>query len=64
MLFNKDLHMKHLCRRCITAFSSEQVLFDHIEGCINQKPANNAFSWKDRIMFEDHHKKIQIPFRV
>ena len=56
--------MKYVCRRCITAFSSEQVLSDHLERCIKQKPANIGFSWKDKIVFEDHHMKIQVPFRV
>ena len=28
-LINKDSHMKCVCRRCLTAFSSEQILFDH-----------------------------------
>ena len=30
-LINKDSHMKHVCRRCLTAFSSEPVLIDHME---------------------------------
>ena len=28
-LINKDSHMKWMCRRCLTAFSSEQFLFDY-----------------------------------
>ena len=35
-LINKSLHMKHVCRRCLTAFSSEPVLLDHMERCIEQ----------------------------
>ena len=30
-LINKDSHMKHVCRRCLTAFSSQPVLIDHME---------------------------------
>ena len=56
--------MKHVCRRCITAFSSEQVLSDHIKRCIKQKPANIGFSRKDKIMFEDHHMKVPLPLRI
>ena len=56
--------MKHVCRRCLTAFSSEQFLFDHTSRCINQQPTNITFSWKDHLKFEDHYKKIPLPFRV
>ena len=35
-LINKDSHMKLVCRRCLTAFSSQPVLLDHMERCINQ----------------------------
>ena len=28
-LINKDSHMKWVCRRCLTAFSSEQIFFDY-----------------------------------
>ena len=37
-LINKDSHMKHVCRRCFTAFYSNDVLNNHIERCINQQP--------------------------
>ena len=50
--------MKHVCRRCLTAFSSEQVLSVQIERCRTQKPGNIGFSWKEHIMFRDHHMKI------
>ena len=56
--------MKHVCRRSITAVCSGQVLSDHIERCIKQKPAKTGFSWNDKIMFEDHHMKISLPYRV
>ena len=36
-LINKNSHMKWVCRRCLTAFSSEQILFDHTSRCINQQ---------------------------
>ena len=43
-LINKDSHMKHVCRRCFTAFCSNDVLNNHIERCINQQPTNITFS--------------------
>ena len=52
--------MKWVCRR-ITAFSSEQFLFDHTYRCINQQPTNITFSWKDHLNFEDYHMKIPLP---
>ena len=46
-LINKDSHMKWVCRRCLTEFSSEQNSFDHTSRCTNQQPTNMTFSWKD-----------------
>ena len=63
-LLNKDSHMKWVCRRCLTAFSSEPVLVDHMERCINQQLTNITFSYKDHLKFEDHHMKIPLPIRV
>ena len=56
--------MIHVCRRCLTAFSSEPVLIDHIERCINQQPTNITFSKKEHLKFEDHFMKLQLPIRV
>ena len=36
-LIDKDSHMKHVCRRCLTAFSSDYIINDHLKRCINQK---------------------------
>ena len=63
-LINKDSHMKHVCRRCLTAFSSQPVLIDHMERCINQQPTNITFCWKDQLKFEDYHMKVLVPIRV
>ena len=46
--------MKHVCR-CLTAFSSQPVLIDHLDRCQKQKTTYIAFSWKDHPKFEDHH---------
>ena len=56
--------MKHVSRRCLTAFKSQPVLLDPVERCINQQQTNITFNWKDRLKFEDHHMKIPINFRV
>ena len=61
---NNDSHMEWVCRKCLTAFSSEPILFDHTSRCINQQPTNILFSWKDHIKFEDTFTKIPLPIRV
>ena len=63
-LINKDSHMKHVCRRCLTAFSSQPVLIDHIDRCQKQQPTKITFSWKDQLKFEDYYMKIPVPIRV
>ena len=63
-LINKDSHMKHVCRRCLTAFSSQPVLIDHIDRCQKQQPTKITFSWKDQLKFEDYHMKVPVPIRV
>ena len=63
-LMNKNSHMKHVCRRCLTVFSSIDIPYQHMERC-NTKPATKiSLSWKDHLTFEDHHMKIGLPFRV
>ena len=56
--------MKHVCRRCFTAFYSNDVLNNHIERCINQQPTNITFSWKNQLKFEDYYMKVRVPIRV
>ena len=63
-LLNKDSHMKWVCRRCLTAFSSEDILSQHIDRCQKQQPTKITFSWKDHLKFEDYHMKVPIPIRV
>ena len=48
-LINKNSRMKWVKRRCLTAFSSEQIFFDHTSRCINQQPTNITFSYKDHL---------------
>ena len=56
--------MKWVCRRCLTAFSSEDILNQHIDRCQNQQPTNITSSWKDHLKFEDYHMKVSVPIRV
>ena len=56
--------MRWVCRRCLTAFSSQPVLIDHMERCIKQQPTKISFSYKDHLKFEDHHMKLPLPIRV
>ena len=63
-LLNKDSHMKWVCRRCLTAFSSEDNLSRHIDRCQKQQPTKITFCWKDHLKFEDYHMKVPVPIRV
>ena len=56
--------MKWVYRRCLTAFSSEDILNQHIDRCQKQQPTNITFSWKDHLKFEDYHMKVPVPIRV
>ena len=63
-LINNDSHMKHVCRRCLTAFSSIDILYQHTERCIKQQPPKISSSWKNQVKFEDHYMKIPLPIEV
>ena len=54
-LTNKNSHMKNVCRRCSTAFSSQPNVIDHIERCITRQPIKISFSWENHLKFEDYH---------
>ena len=56
--------MKHVCRRCFTAFSSQPVLIDHIDCGQRQQSTNISFRWKDQLKFKDYHTKVPVPIRV
>ena len=56
--------MKHVCRRWLTAFSSQPILLDHMERCNNQQPTEISFSYKDGLKLEDQHMKIPEPIGV
>ena len=56
-LINKDCNMKHVFRRCLTAFSSFEYLNNHKVNCIKQQPTNIDSSYNDKLRFEDYHMK-------
>ena len=63
-LINKNSNLIHVCRRCLTAFSSQPVLVDLIDRCQKQKPTDFAFSYKIHLKFKDHHMKVLVPIRI
>ena len=63
-LINKDSDMKWVCRRCLTAFSSKDILNQHIDRCQKHHPTNITFSWMDHLKFDDYHMKVPVPIRV
>ena len=56
--------MKLVCTRCLTAFSSQPVLIEHIYRFQTQKPTKIAFSSEGHLKFDDHHMKDPVPMRV
>ena len=56
--------MKWVCRRSLTAFSSEDILNQHIDRCQKQQPTNITFSGKNQLKFEDYQMKVPVPIRV
>ena len=56
--------MKHVIIRCLTAFSSQPVLIDHIDRCQKQKPTKSKVNWKNHLKFEDYHIKVPVSIRV
>ena len=62
-LINENSQMKHVCRRCLTAFSSQSGLIDQIDRGERWKPTNIAFSYENHLKFEDQHMKVPVPIR-
>ena len=59
-LINKNSRMKWVCRRCLTAFSSEHILNQHVDRCQKQQPTNITFSWKDHLKFEEYVQILNV----
>ena len=53
-----------MCRRCLTAFSSQDSLKDHIERCHKQQPTKLNSSWNDHLTFQGYHSKVYVRISV
>ena len=56
--------MKLVCKRCLTAFISEDIHNQYIDRFRKQEPNNVTSSWKDHLKFENHYMEIPLPVRV
>ena len=50
--------------RCSTAVSSQDILKDHKESCIKLQPTKLRFSDNPNRMFEDYHRKVDVPIKI
>ncbi|XP_068728071.1 uncharacterized protein [Montipora capricornis] len=69
LLYNQKKHKerKHFCMYCLQCFSSERVLTNHKENCIqvNGKQAIKMPTKNDNILkFNNFHKQLQVPFVI
>ena len=68
-MFNQTKHKerKHFCMHCLQCFSSERVLTDHKENCI-QVNGTQAVKMPDKdnniLKFINFHKQQQVPFVI
>ena len=68
-MYNQTKHKerKHFCMYCLQCFSSEKVLTNHKENCIqvNGTQAIKMPSKNDNILkFNNFHKQLQVPFVI
>ena len=64
---NKHKERKHFCMHCLQCFSSERVLNDHKENCIQLNGVQAIkMPTKDNniLKFENFHKQQQVPFVI
>ena len=68
-MYNQTKHKerKHFCMHCLQCFSSERVLTDHKENCI-QVNGTQAVKMPEKnnniLKFVNFHKQIQVPFVI
>ena len=68
-MFNKTKHKdrKHFCMHCLQCFSSEKVLNNHKNNCI-QVNGTQAVKMPDKdnntLNFNNFHKQLQVPFVI
>ena len=68
-MYNQTKHKerKHFCMHCLQCFSSERVLTDHKENCIqvNGTQAIKMLTKDDNILkFNNFHKQLPVPFVI
>ena len=68
-MYNQTKHKerKHFCMHCLQCFSSEKVLINHKENCIqvNGTQAIKMPTKDDNILkFNNYHKQLQVPFVI
>ena len=63
---NKTQHKKHFCMHCLQCFSSEEILSNHKEICIeiNGKQAIKMPKVGSKIGFKNFKKQMQAPFVI
>ena len=68
-MYNQTKHKerKHFCMHCLQCFSSERVLNNHKDNCI-QLNGNQALKMPDKdnniLKFNNHHKQQAVPFVI
>ena len=68
-MYNQTKHKerKHFCMHCLQCFSSERVLTDHKENCL-QVNGTQAIKMptkdKNRLKFNNFHKQLTVPFVI
>ena len=69
LMYNQTKHKerKHFCMYCLQCFSSERVLTDHKENCI-QVNGTQAIKMPDKdnniLKFNNFHKQLPVPFVI
>ena len=68
-MYNQTKHKerKHFCMYCLQCFSSEQILTNHKENCIQvngQQAINMPNVENNTLKFENFHKQLPVPFVI
>ena len=68
-LYNQSKHKnkKHFCMYCLQCFSSESILANHVNNCLNIN-ANQAIKMPEKgeniLRFNNFHKQLPVPFVI
>ncbi|KAK9869282.1 hypothetical protein WA026_003035 [Henosepilachna vigintioctopunctata] len=61
---NNHQHKKYLCDRCLNYFSTEIILNEHYEICVNANDIKVSFPKYDYVEFKNHIYKLECPFVI